>query len=34
LGLGVTSPSEIQLVASDEKSRELGSRITEILQEG
>jgi hypothetical protein len=34
LGLGVTSPSEIEMVAGDEKSRQLGNRIMEILKEG
>jgi uncharacterized protein (DUF362 family) len=34
LGLGVTSPSQIEMVAGDEKSRQHGNRIMEILREG
>ena len=34
LGLGASSPSEINLVMSDEKSREYGNKIAEILKEG
>jgi uncharacterized protein (DUF362 family) len=34
LGLGVTSPSHIEMVAGDEKSRKHGNRIMAILREG
>lgn len=34
LGLGSASPSEIEVVAVGEKSREYGDRIIEILKEG
>jgi uncharacterized protein (DUF362 family) len=34
LGLGAASPSEIQMIAGDEESREYGNRIVEILEEG
>jgi uncharacterized protein (DUF362 family) len=34
LGLGASSPSEIQMVTGDETSREYGKRVTEILKEG
>lgn len=34
LGLGVTSPSQIEMKAGDETSREYVDRITEILREG
>lgn len=34
LGLGASSPSEIELVMADEKSREYGNKIAEILKEG
>jgi uncharacterized protein (DUF362 family) len=34
LGLGVASPSDIEMVAGDEKSREYQDRIMKILKEG
>ncbi|MFB3883987.1 MAG: DUF362 domain-containing protein [Thermodesulfobacteriota bacterium] len=34
LGLGASSPSQIQLVASDDKTREYQSKIEEILRRG
>jgi uncharacterized protein (DUF362 family) len=34
LGLGTVSASQIEVVARDEKSREYGNKITEILREG
>jgi uncharacterized protein (DUF362 family) len=34
LGLGASSPPEIQLVARDERSREYGSQIMKVLREG
>jgi uncharacterized protein (DUF362 family) len=34
LGLGIASPSEIEIVTADEKSREYGDRIIEILKQG
>lgn len=34
LGLGVGSPSDIEIVAGDDNSRELGNRIMGILKEG
>ena len=34
LGLGAASPSQIEMLAGDEKSREYGNKIVEILKEG
>ena len=34
LGLGVSAPSEIEMAARDETSRQYGDRIMEILREG
>src|SRR5271157_2449384 len=34
LGLGIASPSQIEMLAGDEKSREYGNKIVEILKEG
>jgi uncharacterized protein (DUF362 family) len=34
LGLGVSAPSEIKMVASDDAGRQYGDRIMEILKEG
>ena len=34
LGLGAASPSEIDIVAADKKSREHGDRIMDILKQG
>ena len=34
LGLGVSSPSEIELMAADEKSKEYGDQVSEILRKG
>jgi uncharacterized protein (DUF362 family) len=34
LGLGIVSPSEIEIVTAGEKSREYGDRIIEILKQG
>lgn len=34
LGLGAASPSQIEMLASDEKSREFGAKIVDILNEG
>jgi uncharacterized protein (DUF362 family) len=34
LGLGAASPSQIEMLAGDEKSREYGNKIMEILKEG
>jgi len=34
LGLGASSPSEIQLIPADEKSRDYGDRIAEVLRKG
>jgi uncharacterized protein (DUF362 family) len=34
LGLGASSPSQIQLVGADEKTREYQSKIEEILRQG
>jgi uncharacterized protein (DUF362 family) len=34
LGLGAASPSEIELIPADEKSREYCDRISEILNNG
>lgn len=34
LGLGASSPSEIEVIAADEKSRDYRDRVTEILRKG
>ena len=34
LGLGASSPSDIELIAVDDKSREYGARVTAILNQG
>jgi hypothetical protein len=34
LGLGASSPSEIELVPGDEKSREYCARVREVLEKG
>ena len=34
LGLGASSPSEIELIAVDEKSKEYRDRVFEILKKG
>ncbi|MBW2582966.1 MAG: DUF362 domain-containing protein, partial [Deltaproteobacteria bacterium] len=34
LGLGASSPSEIEMIPADEQSREYRDRVSEILNEG
>jgi uncharacterized protein (DUF362 family) len=34
LGLGATKPSDIDILTADEKSREYGNQVTEILKQG
>jgi hypothetical protein len=34
LGIGVSSPSEIELIAADDNSRHLGGQIEGILKDG
>ncbi len=34
LGLGASSPSEIELVSADEKSKQYCDRVTEVLKKG
>ena len=34
LGLGASSPSEIEVIPADEKSQDYGDRVLEILKKG